>query len=102
MKIEWAYGEGPTTLGGLADEVEREGRLVVGSLIDGNGERCLWGVLENVERSGRACRTLDFALRVYLMHNGLNPSDNNSFAGTPEERCQEMVRRMRKLDIEAP
>jgi len=92
---------GPATTQDLADEVETEGYLGRLRTIDDRGVRCLWGVINDVtwDLDGgidpKVCRYLTEESAQLLESNGLSSLDNDVFTGTPEERCQEMARRLR-------
>jgi len=103
--LYWDKGDGPQTTQELADVVEREGFLTTGLLINSSGQRCFWGVLYEAahdQASGDViCNYPDkiIALESFslLMRNGLSPNDNDQFDGNGEERCAEMVRRLRAI-----
>ena len=97
MELKWAIGVGPATTGELADEVEAERRLYTDNLWSKDNHRCLWGVIQDSEPYRRFKRDLVWDSREQLHRNGLRGADNNSFVGTPEERCAEMVRRLRAI-----
>ena len=101
----WDKGIGPQTTQELADVVEQEGFLTTLFLINSLGQRCLWGVIYEATRD-RASGDVTYshsdkviALEAYnlLVQNGLSPDDNDQFDGSGEERCAEMVRRLRAI-----
>lgn len=100
MKLTWARGQGPATTQELADAVEAEGRLERGAVVSPDGLRCLWGVIEDYRysinlESGSRLLSRDHAM--YLIRVGCSIKENDNFSGTPEERCAEMVRRLRTI-----
>ena len=96
MKLTWIHGNGPPTTQKLADEVEAEGKLYTGMFCTHNGERCLWGVVEDRYPTGyRRVLTGESVEQLYLAELGIH--NNDLFRGTPKERCAEMVRRLREI-----
>ena len=103
MKLTWALGQGPATTQELADEVVAEGRLGVNRYITPEGLRCLWGVINSFSWNKdslceRANRQLRAEEAFYLqLDAGCSSTANDDFSGTLEERCTEMVRRLRAI-----
>ena len=98
MKLDWGLGSGPETTQELADELEREKRLGVSAYTDSTGLRCLWGFIGGWRHTfGDERRRLRPTSERSLWGMGLSTSDNDAFLGTPEERCREMVRRLRAI-----
>jgi len=103
--LYWDKGTGPQTTQELADVVEQEGFLITMFLINSLGQRCLWGVIYGAARdwasgdviynySSKVIASESFNL---LIRNRLSPDDNDQFDGSGEERCTEMVRRLRAI-----
>ena len=98
MKLTWAKGQGPATTQELADVVEAEGRLERGAVVTPDGLRCLWGVIEDYSVGfDIGSRQLSRDHAIYLIRVGCGIRDNDNFSGTPEERCAEMVQRLRAI-----
>jgi len=106
-QLYWSsrWKRGPTTTQTLADIVEAEGALCTDYLINEVGQRCLWGVIEDMylmpEGTVFPCfqsrRMLVQESRELLCAHNLSVEDNDSYIGTPQERCREMVRRLRTI-----
>lgn len=79
-----------------AQIIETEGRLITGTVYDENAERCIYGVLcgygatENI-------RQIDGEGMFQAGISGMI-SVNNTFDGTPEERCAYMAAWLRARD----
>ena len=99
MKLEWKGRQGPSTTQELADEIEREGKLITGLLTSSMG-RCLWGVIEDCHGEPTHTyigRNLTQHSAYWLCFYQLGTAQNDAFPGTPEERCAEMTRRCRAI-----
>ena len=107
-RLYWKSGweQGPATTQELANVIEAEGALISGLWVTGAGQRCLWGVIndhylahaENVLFRFQGCRRiLTEESRELLYDHNLSMKDSDSFLGSPKERCQEMVRRLRAI-----
>ena len=102
MKLTWIMGTGPATAGELADEIEQVGVLGAGYLYNPETERrCLWGHIRDVYLDGEnvciARRDLQPENIELLFQAGLTQHANDTFQGTDEARCTEMVRRLRAI-----
>jgi len=101
MELKWVFGNGPGSTQELADVVEREGRLTRSYYVDGRGNRCLWGVINDWYRTSigdtgpRRQLDREDVLRLYQCH--LDPVSSDAFGGTLGERCVEMARRLRAI-----
>jgi len=99
------YEQGPATTQELADIVEAEGVLISDCWVTEAGQRCLWGVIDDyslasvrsVFTSFQFKRVLVTESRKLLYTYKLSMGDSDSYIGTPQERCQEMVRRFRVI-----
>lgn len=96
MKLTWMGSYGPSTTQELADEVEREGRLIKGIYQNAKGERCLWGVIRDY-RERIATRHLTLDCERALIAAQLSMFHVDRLPGTPENICREVVRRLRAL-----
>ena len=96
MKLTWAYGSGPATTQELANIVEAEGRLITRAYISSEG-RCLWGIIRDSIQGNSARRSLNLRDSALLRSFRLSTVDNDYFIGTPEQRCVEMVKRLRAI-----
>ena len=103
MDLHWSEGSiidenTPHNTQELADLVEKEVRLIADHYITSEG-RCLKAVLWDVQDNFRPLRRRWLVPKdnAYLVAHGLGIADNDAFDGTPEERCTEMVRRLRSI-----
>jgi len=96
MQITWEFGTGPATTQELADLIEAEGRLVTGHFLGDDG-RCLWGVIYDYTVYASRVRRLDPQSYDALQRARLRAIDSDLFVGTPEQRCAEMVKRLRAI-----
>ena len=103
MELTWkdGYKPGPATTQDLADEVEAEGQLGAHQFISRkSGRRCLWGTIGDCYLTSDGTffhRQLSQASLNGLQRLQLSTRENDAFIGTPEERCAEMVRRLRAI-----
>ena len=100
MKLTWDKGQGPPTTQALADLVAAEGRWGTRTAVDEDNLRCLWGVIDDARRTKIAydwLRQLSISDVNVLREAGCSAVANDYFAGTPEERCAEMTRRLRTI-----
>jgi len=107
MELHWDFGTGPATTQELADLVEQEGRLITGVFMSRAGERCLWGVIEGYVKfapetdkyfyiRSRGMTVADQGILVSPPNN-LSTDSSDAFTGTPEERCDDAVCRLRAI-----
>ena len=82
-----------------ADLVEKENKLGCNNFIDKEGLRCVFGVIGDwslftPDAHGKMARKK--SIRA-LEHYKVSVQNNDTFVGTPEERCQEFVKRLRAI-----
>ena len=101
MELKWVSGNGPGSTQELADVVEREGRLIPSYYVDRHGNRCLWGVINDWYQTAHGDtshrRQLDGRDVIRLHQYRLGTVRNDTFPGTPEERCAEMAKQLRAI-----
>ncbi len=74
----------------MAQTFEAEGRLIVGVLVDHNGDRCAAGVIGDYATSyGPGKRSFPVDAHLNVVSNMVR--ENNAFIGTPEERAAHMA-----------
>ena len=107
MELHWDFGTGPATTQELADLVEKEGRLITGDFLTRSGQRCLWGVIGGYVKVApetdkyfyirtRRMAAADWSVLVCAPIN-LSSANSDAFVGTPEERCDDAVCRLRAI-----
>ena len=94
MKLEWDWGKGPADTKELATLIRAEGRLGTRHLWRG-GLRCAFGVLlgtsKNTSDGMVTPRALTSKSQIKLEQAGFHTAANDTFVGTPEERCEYMA-----------